>query len=200
MLFHLLTHRNCLFWPACMDCVCQVMKKITFNTLNILWYKFLAQHKYRPFVCGRFLMRSPAVTPLNSCIHDRVYLSIFVIPKHNVKKNAITDKPICPSWASVSLDFACRSLAFWKAKCNYCIPVVSAHAVHSRTQSRFLFKEEYSYKDKTKPNWNVIFLGNFSSLCKDEVSKVKDALCATLAKAGFLTLSGLLPKQNYLLL
>jgi len=40
----------------------------------------------------------------------------------------------------------------------------------------FLFKEQYSYKDKIKPNQNIIFLGNFSSLCTHEVSNIKDAL------------------------
>lgn len=47
MLFHLLTHGDCLFWPSCTDSECQVMNKIMFNTVNILGHKFLAQHKYR---------------------------------------------------------------------------------------------------------------------------------------------------------
>lgn len=50
------------------------------------------------------------------------------------------------------------------------MPYIPEHKVD------FLFKEQHSYKDKIKPNWNIIFLGNFGSLCKHEVSNVKDAL------------------------
>lgn len=54
--------------------------------------------------------------------------------------------------------------------------MVSAHAVHSRTKVGLLFQEQNSYKDKIKPNWNIIFLGNFKALYKHEVGNVKDVL------------------------
>lgn len=168
MLFHLLTYRNCLSWLACVDSACQVINKIMFNTPNILWYKFLAQHKCRSFVCGRFLMHSPALIPFNSCVYDMLYLQIFITPYLNAKKMQLQISQFAHHGPLLHWILLAGVWVFGLQNATtvsqwfLCMPYIPKHKVG------FLFKEQYSYKDKIKPSWNIIFLGNFISLCRHE--------------------------------